>query len=282
VSAGSLPLHVEPSGAAPAPGVDTFLLIHGFGACLFTWRHWAPRLAERGHVVAVDLKGFGRAPKPSDGGYAPADQAALVHRLIRERDLSNLTLIGHSLGGGITLLTALRLLDDAEGRLRRMVIVSGAAYDQRMPPFVRLADYPTLSAAAFRALGAPRVVRAVLEQVVYDATSVDDGQVRGYAEPLGAPDAVRALLETARQIVPPDLGAITLRYPELTVPTLLLWGRADRVVPLTVGEQLARALPNATLDVLERCGHLPAEEHPEESFSLLERFLDRRPQRIST
>ena len=57
--------------------------------------------------------------------------------------------MGHSLGGGITLLTALRLLDDAEDRLRRMVIVSGAAYEQRMPPFVRLADYPTISATAF-------------------------------------------------------------------------------------------------------------------------------------
>jgi len=275
VSTAALPLHVEVSGAEPGPGVDTFLLIHGYGACTFTWRYWAPRLAERGHVVAADLKGFGRAPKPEDGLYAPADQAALVCRLIQERDLRNLTLVGHSLGGGVSLLTGLRLLDEGGERLRRLVIVSGAAYEQRMPPFVRLADYPTLSSAAFKALGAPLIVRAVLEQIVYDRSAVSADQVRGYAEPLGSAAAVSALLETARQIQPPDLDATTARYPDLDVPALLLWGRDDRVVPLAIGERLARELPRARLHVLERCGHLPAEERPEESWGLLERFLDR-------
>lgn len=277
-----LPLHVELSGQKPGPNVETFLLIHGYGANTFTWRHWVPRLAKRGHVVALDLKGFGRAPKPDDGRYAPADQAALVHRLILERDLRRLTIFGHSLGGGVTLLTALRLHDDQDNRLERIVIVAGAAYDQQLPPFVRLADYPTFSSAAFRALGAPRVIRAVLEQVVYDAKGVDDEQVRGYAEPLGSAEAVRALLDTARRIRPADLDTITARYPQLDMPALLIWGRSDRVVPLSVGERLARELPKAQLHVLDRCGHLPAEEVPHESFAVVERFLDAGPQRIST
>jgi pimeloyl-ACP methyl ester carboxylesterase len=270
----ALPLHVEVGGSEPGPETSTFLLIHGYGASTFTWRFWKPRLAERGHVIAVDLKGFGRAPKPADGRYAPRDQADLLLRLIEARDLRRITLVGHSLGGGIALLTALGLLDAADGRLERMVIVAGAAYDQRLPPFVRLADFPTLSGAAFKALGARRVTRAVLEQIVYDPTGVDDEQVRGYAEPLAADDTVRALLETARLIRPADLEAIVARYRDLDVPSLLLWGRADRVVPLAVGERLARDLPNARLHVLERCGHLPAEELPSESYALLERFLE--------
>lgn len=267
-------LHVEVSGAAPAPGVDTYLLIHGYAANTFTWRRWTPRLERRGHVLAVDLKGFGRAAKPDDGRYGPRDQAELVLRLVQERELRRVTLVGHSLGGAVALLTALGLLDAGERRVARLVIVAGAAYDQRLPPFVRLADYPTLSATAFRALGATRVVRAVLEQIVYDPGSVDDEQVRGYAGPLDSADALRALLETARQIRPADLDSITARYREIDVPSLLLWGRADRVVPLAVGERLARELPNARLHVLERCGHLPAEEVPDESYALLEAFLD--------
>jgi len=274
LSADALPLHVEVTGPPPGSDVPTFLLVHGYGASTFTWRYWAPRLAQRGHVVAVDLKGFGRAPKPDDGRYAPADQAALLHRLIEERDLRRLTLVGHSLGGGVCLLTALRLLDQRQDRLARMVIVAGAAYAQKLPPFVRLADFPMLSGAAFRSLGAARVVRAVLEQVVHDTTRIDAAQVQGYAESLETPEAVRALLQTAQQIQPADLDAITARYPELAVPTLLIWGRGDRVVPLVVGERLARDLPNARLHVLEHCGHLPAEELPDESYSLVERFLD--------
>jgi pimeloyl-ACP methyl ester carboxylesterase len=85
---------------------------------------------------------------------------------------------------------------------------------------------------------------------------------------------VRCLIETARQIRPATLDQVIDRYPTLDVPTLLLWGRGDTVVPLAVGERLARDLPHARLVVLERCGHLPAEELPEESWAALAKFLD--------
>jgi pimeloyl-ACP methyl ester carboxylesterase len=241
---------------------------------MHSWRYWAPKLAARGHVVAVDLKGSGRAPKPADDRYGPEHQSQLLLRLIEMRDLRRVTLVGHSLGGGVTLLTALALADRAPRRLERMVIVAGAAYDQRMPPFVRFADYPRLSGAVFRALGARRLVRLVIEQVVHDPAGVDEAQVLGYAAPLESADAVRCLIASARQIRPATLDAIVARYPTLDVPTLVLWGRGDRVVPLSIGERLARELPRARLVVLEQCGHLPAEERPEESYAALAAFLD--------
>jgi pimeloyl-ACP methyl ester carboxylesterase len=268
-----LPLHVERLGRKAGPGVDVFVLIHGYGASSFTWRHWAPRLAELGHVVLVDMKGFGRAPKPDDGRYAPADLAALVHRLVEGSDLERVTLVGHSLGGGVALLTALRLQDAGSTRLKRLVIVSGAAYEQRLPPFVALAKRPRLGSMLFRVAGARLIVRGVLRSIVHDPSSLSEDQIRGYADPLRSTDAVRVLMEVARQIVPPDLPALTRRYKEIPVPTLLLWGRGDRVVPLQVGQRLADALPDARLHVLDACGHLPAEEWPEESFGVLSSFL---------
>ncbi|HUF75833.1 MAG TPA: alpha/beta hydrolase [Longimicrobiales bacterium] len=271
---GSLPLHVESSGHAPGAGVETFLLIHGYGASTFTWRHWAPRLAARGHVLLVDMKGFGRAAKPDDGRYSPEHQAEHILRLIAERDLRRLTLVGHSLGGGVALLTALGLREEAPNRLERLVVVSGAAYEQRLPPFVRLADHPRASSLLFRLLGPKLVVRAVLRSIVYDRSRVEGEQVRGYAAPMVETEALRALIDSARQIRPERLEQLTARYPQLSVPALLLWGRHDRVVPLWVGERLERELMNARLHVLERCGHLPAEELPEESWAALEAFLD--------
>jgi len=89
------------------------------------------------------------------------------------------------------------------------------------------------------------------------------------------PRTTSAIFVAARQIVPPDLDATTRRYPEIDVPTLLLWGRHDPVVPLEIGMRLERDLPNAQLHVLERCGHIPQEERPEDSFAVLTDFLDR-------
>jgi pimeloyl-ACP methyl ester carboxylesterase len=279
LTADVLRLHVEDSGLPPGAGVDTYVLIHGYAGSVFTWRHWAPRLALRGHVVLVDLKGFGRSPKPADGAYGPAHQADLVTRLIQDRDMVGLTIMGHSLGGGVTLLTALSLAAEGRHRLARMVLLSSAAYAQRLPPFVKLADHPRLSAFLFKALGPRRIVRSVLRSIVYDPSGVDEKQVRGYADPLDSSWAVGALIQSARQIRPHDLDDLAARYPTLDVPTLLMWGRQDRVVPLSVGERLARELPDARLHVFEECGHLPAEELPEPSWKVLEAFLDDTPAR---
>jgi len=274
VSPEYLPIHVETLGLEPAPDVDTVLMIHGYGASAFSWRYWAPRLAKRAHVVLVDLKGSGSAPKPDDGQYRPEDQADSLHRLVIQRDLRRLTIVGHSLGGGIALLLALRLEDEKEARLARLVLVASAAYEQRLPPFVSLARHRWVGIGLFRLLGARLVMRKVLRSIVHDPLTVTDDQVEGYAAPLDGAGALRALIDSALNLVPEQIDAHNARFPELTIPVLILWGRYDRVVPLWVGERLLAALPNATLHIFEKCGHIPAEEVHEESFARLVSFLD--------
>jgi pimeloyl-ACP methyl ester carboxylesterase len=271
----ALPLSVTTDGLDPGPGVEVFVLLHGYGASSFSWRRWVPHLTGRGHVLLVDLKGFGAAPRPDDGRYAPTDQAELVHRLLAQRGLTGVTLIGHSMGGGVALITALRLIDEGAGRLRRLVIVGGAAYRQRMPPFMLLARFRRQSMAALRVLG-PRIVAGqVLRSIVYDAGSVTADQIEGYAVGLSGPEAHRVLIDTALQLLPDDLDAITARYREIDVPTLLMWGSHDRVVPRAVARRLARELPRARMRIVPRCGHLPAEEWPASTAAELLAFVDR-------
>jgi pimeloyl-ACP methyl ester carboxylesterase len=273
-----LPLWLERLGRAPTPGTDTFVLLHGYGGSAFSFRTWTSCLARRGHVVLVDMKGFGRAPKPDDDRYGPEELGELVTRLVVRDGMRRVTLVGHSLGGGVALYTALALRDAGEAaRLRRMVLVAGAAYMQPLPPFVALARHPRFTGALLRVLGPRAMVAQALRAIVFDPSGISAEQIRGYAEPMGAAAAERALLSAARQIVPPDLEALTERYPEIDVPTLVLWGRHDPAVPLWVGRRLAAVLPRATLHVLERCGHLPAEERPAESLAALTDFLDRTP-----
>ena len=263
----ALPLHVECHGDGGSP----LVLLHGFGASSFSWRYWIPALAEDHEVWAVDLKGHGSAPAPPDDRYTPHDHAELIHRFIIHNDLREVTLFGHSMGGGIALLAALRLLD--QERLQRLVLVAGAAYPQRLPPFVSLARKGRASRWLFKLIPKRRLIRWILRSIVHDPATVSGAQVEAYAEPLRRAPVRHALIKTALGIVPPDLDELTARYPQIDVPTLLLWGRHDRVVPLSVGERLSDVLPRATLEVMEECGHMPPEELPKESLAIVKRFL---------
>jgi pimeloyl-ACP methyl ester carboxylesterase len=270
-----LPLYVtEVVREHEVPSDPAFLLVHGFGGSSYTWHAWRGALAERGRVLQVDLKGFGKAPKPDDGRYRTTDLAELLVELVRRLDLTRLTLVGHSLGGGLSLMTTLRLLDLGEPRLERLVLVGAAAYPQKLPPFVPLSRLGVVGRLAVDMVGAERIVRGVLRSIVYDSASVTDAQVAAYAAALATPEGVRAAMEVGRSIVPDELDALTRRYPEIDVPVLLLWGRQDSVVPLWVGERLAEELPDARLVVLPECGHLPPEEHPATSLQHLLDFLD--------
>ncbi|MCD6072102.1 MAG: hydrolase or acyltransferase, alpha/beta fold family [Microvirga sp.] len=82
------------------------------------------------------------------------------------------------------------------------------------------------------------------------------------------------MLETAKRIIPPNLEKLTAKYETLKVPTLLVWGRQDKLVPLSVGRRLHRALPDSRLVVIEESGHLPHEEKPAEVVSAMLSFLE--------
>ena len=267
-SDGSSPrLHVDRHGQSGSP----VMLLHGFAASFFEFRFWIPGLAEHHQVWAVDLKGHGSSPAPLDNRYSPYDHAEFVHRLIVQEDLRGLTLIGHSMGGGVALSVALRLLE--EGRLQRLILVSSAAYPQPLPGFIRLAQRSRLTGWLLALIPKGPLVGLVLRAIVFDRSKVTAAQVEGYAAPLRSKHHRRAIIHTALQIMPANWAEQTARYQEIDMPTLLLWGRHDGVVPLSVGEKLESVLPRARLEVLEECGHLVPEEFPEDSLEIVLEFL---------
>lgn len=265
-----LPLHVDERGGRGRP----LVLIHGFGGNSYTWRHWAPRLSRKFHVLSVDLKGHGSAPKPRDDAYGPTHHADLLVRTIRGRDLERVTLVGHSLGGGIALLTALQLDEAGDRRIHSLVLVSAAAFPQRVPRFIRWLRRPLLGPGLIRLIPPRFLVRRILRSIVHDPGSVTRRQVEAYAEPLSTPEGRSAILRGARQLVPADLERIAERYASVRTPALVLWGRGDPVVPVALGERLARILPRGRIEVLDACGHLPQEERPGEALEVVRDFLD--------
>jgi pimeloyl-ACP methyl ester carboxylesterase len=153
------------------------------------------------------------------------------------------------------------------------VSIAGPAYPQAIPYYIGLARIPLIGSLLLSVLPTDRLVRRVLDFIVYDPTAIEAAQVEGYAAPLRTRRTKRAVLETARQIVPSNLGELAARFGEVRQPTLLLWGRHDHIIPLWVGQRLERDLPNARLVVLEKCGHVPTEELPAESLAVVRAFL---------
>jgi pimeloyl-ACP methyl ester carboxylesterase len=262
------PLHVEVSGAG-----DPIVLLHGFGASTYTWRDIAPSLAQTHRVYALDLKGFGQSPKPKDGRYAAADQAALVVQFLADRQLKSVTLVGHSFGGGIALAAALELERTKPGVLKSLILISAAAYRQPLPGYVKVLRMPLIGPLLQRVVPATTQVRTVLRLAYYNDDLIPDAAVETYAAALKSDGGRSAARETARTIVPKEVDDISTRYSFIQTPALLIWGRHDEIIPLAMGERLKQAFQNARLVVIENAGHQVQEETPEPVRQAINGFL---------
>jgi pimeloyl-ACP methyl ester carboxylesterase len=249
------------------------LLIHGFGASTYTWRHVAPELAKSYRVIAVDLKGFGQSDKPFDGRYSVYDQAELLAQLIEDKDLRDLTLVGHSFGGGVALLLALEANQRLDGRITQLVLLDSIAYPQNIPVFFRLLDVPLVSQLGVRMVPPSVQTRVALQIAYFDDSKIDPEEIELYAAPLKTAAGKHAIIHSARQIVPEDIESLSERYKTIELPTLILWCDHDRIVPLEVGIKLRRTLPNSTLRLIEDCGHMPQEEQPASTLALIKGFI---------
>jgi pimeloyl-ACP methyl ester carboxylesterase len=263
-------LHVEEHGRG-----RPLILLHGMGGSGYSFRRIVGPLARTQRVITIDLKGFGASEKPFDLGYAPSDQASLIEDFMRKRRLTGVTLAGHSYGGAIALISALRLQRAEPGRIRRLVLMNAPAYPQALPRSQHMLSLPVLPHIGLAVVPPILNARAALQSGRIGAPPVDDRDAIAYAEPLYEPGGRHALITTARIMASYDGRDTIPHYRGLKVPTQLIWCRNDPTVPLSTGERLVRALPNARLAVLEACEHAPAEEQPAETVALIQRFLQR-------
>src|SRR5208337_4584538 len=109
------------------------LLLHGFATSSYTWHAIIPELAKNHRVIAIDLRGFGASDKPLDDHYSIQDQTEAVQAFIEQENLRDLTVIGHSFGGGITLSLALNAEQQRKSRIRNIVLIDTIAYRQPTP-----------------------------------------------------------------------------------------------------------------------------------------------------
>jgi pimeloyl-ACP methyl ester carboxylesterase len=261
-------LHVEVFGAGPP-----LVALHGFGGSIYSWHSIRDELSASHTVHAIDLKGFGLSPKPKDGKYSVYDQSALVLDYIAAHHLTGVTLLGHSFGGGVALATAVELEEHQPGVLSKLVLIDAASYKQDLPWFISILRVPVIGFLSQHLVTSRSQVKKVLVNAYFNEKLITNEQVDSYAAPLMMDGGKYALRETARQILPKNIDELSARYPHIRVPTLIIWGRHDRVIPLANGERLARDIAGSRLIVIENSGHIPHEEVPDSVRTPLADFL---------
>jgi pimeloyl-ACP methyl ester carboxylesterase len=249
------------------------ILLHGLGTSSYTWRHVQDGLSQTHHVIAIDLKGFGQSDKPLDGRYSIADQARLIEDFIREKNLRGVVLVGHSFGGAVALTLALRQNDTGEQRIRRLVLIDTVAYRQPMPFFFRMLRTPLIGELGMELVPPDVQISQALATAYYNKNKIEQDTVARYAAALDSNGGRHALFHTINSLEPDKAEFISARYGEMKLPSLLLWCDHDRIVPLRFGKKLARDLPNARIQIIKNCGHIPQEEQPTDTLRAVQSFM---------
>lgn len=252
---------------------EPLIFLHGFGGASYTWRHLYPALQQDHRVFLMDLKGFGLSARPRDGKYSPWDQAALVASFIEQNRLEEATLIGHSFGGAVALLSYFKVSGMNPSRIKALILIDSAGYPESLPPFLKILRIPVLSSLLSKIIPTRLAVARVLKKSFYDEDKISEEIFQTYLFYNRLPGSAYVAVTTAQQLIPLDIEDMIRRLREIRVPVLLIWGYEDEIIPLAYGFKLHRAIPGSQMVTLKRCGHIPPEEKPGESLAEIAKFL---------
>jgi pimeloyl-ACP methyl ester carboxylesterase len=255
-----LTVHLRDEGPKDAPVI---ILLHGSNASLHTWQQWVDRLGKDYRIIRFDQIGHGlTGPHPEDD-YSATAFVDTVDRVAKNRGLTKFYLGGNSMGGGVSHAYAAKHPEKLLGLI--LVDPSGApdAKPKKLPIGFRIMGMPGINRLA--TVITPRsIIEKSLSGSVSNQAVVTDAEVDEYWELLRRPGNREATLKrfSARRepIAITDMSAATR-----AVPTLIIWGEQDKLIPVSAAKWFATAYPNSQTRIYKGIGHLPMEEHPEQT-----------------
>jgi pimeloyl-ACP methyl ester carboxylesterase len=261
-SVGPWQLHVRQSGPPDAPAV---VLLHGFGSSLQTWDVWAKGLATTHRVVRIDLPGSGLSPPDPAHDYRDERSLNMLMALMDSLGLQRTSLVGHSMGGRIAWTFAAKFPE----RVDKLVLVAPDGFASFGFEYGKPMDVPATLGLMRHVLPKP-LLRMNLQSAYARPEALSDAVTTRYHDLILAPGARQAMLDRLRQTV---LQEPVPLLRQIKAPTLLVWGEADAMIPLSNAQDYLQALQSSRLVSWPQVGHLPQEEAAELSLQAVTEFL---------
>lgn len=268
-------LHGHRVGYRMAGTGPAIVLVHGLTGSSTTWREVMPVLAERFTVVAPDLLGHGESAKPR-GDYSLGAFASGVRDLLVALGIDRATVVGHSLGGGVAMQLAYQFPE----RCERLVLVASGGLGKDVTPFLRAVTLPgseyvlplLLSRQLHQVLSG---AGGLLQRVGFRPGVVGAEVWRSYSG-LSDTRGLQAFINTVRSVI--DLGGqrVSARdrlYLAQEMPTLIVWGDRDQVIPVAHAHIAHELMPGSVLRIVEGAGHFLPFECPEPFLDALSEFI---------
>jgi pimeloyl-ACP methyl ester carboxylesterase len=258
----------------PTDSTQTILLIHGLAGSSKTWDAVMPVLAEQFDVIAPDLLGHGESSKPT-GDYSLGAFASGLRDFLAVLDVPSVTIVGHSFGGGV----AMQLAYQHPHVLDRLVLVGSGGLGREVSWLLRLLSLPGFEYVM--PLGFPKPVVELGTSVGQFAgrrgfRSKRLGEMwRAYSSLAGAPNR-SAFVRTMRGVIEPSgqtVNATDRLYLAARVPTLIVWGERDGIIPVEHARAAHIEIERSRLEIMEGLGHFPHVEDPERFAEVLIDFL---------
>jgi 4,5:9,10-diseco-3-hydroxy-5,9,17-trioxoandrosta-1(10),2-diene-4-oate hydrolase len=250
------------------------VLIHGLGASADIWKNNLEALAKNHRVFVPDLPGFGLSEKP-DIPYNAEYLTSFIHGFLSALHLEKVSLVGMSLGGGLSLWYTLHYPEQVE----RLILVDSAGLGKEFSWFLRLISVPGLGELLM--LYPNRFgTRIFLKHCIYDNPCLTDDLTGLYTNYMSMPGAGRAFLRTIRSaagVMGTNMelaDQLMSSLGKIKIPVFIVWGREDRILPYQHGEFAKKHIPNAALHIFEHCGHIANMEKAAEFNKLAVDFLN--------
>ena len=247
------------------------LFIHGFASSSYTWTPLIEHLPQNFRFISIDLKGTGYSDKVCDDRLTLFDQAIIVKEFIKRMDLDDLILVGHSMGGIISLLALFD--EDISKKVKKLILLNSIAGLNRLFDYYVNLKGKSFSETGFRLEKEDLTAFTLLEQMFFDKRKIVLERVKEYGSILRLKNAKECLTEIAKQGTITDIQIFYKNVKRISVPTIIIWGEKDKVLDIEYAYFLQNELKDAKFKLIPDCGHIPQEEKPLETAKAIAAFV---------